>query len=148
MKATAVPGDARRLATEAVADGFELIVAAGGDGTVNEVLNGIGDAADGFARARFGVLPLGTVNVFAREIGLPLRIERAWETLQRGREARLDLPCVEFSANGVRRCCFCPLAIASMLCMIFEARWQFRTVLSSAFSDSVLSSGFCAARAA
>jgi diacylglycerol kinase family enzyme len=67
------------------------------------VLNGIGDAADGFAQARFGVLPLGTVNVFAREIGLPLRMERAWETLQRGRETRLNLPCVEFSANGVRR---------------------------------------------
>jgi len=103
LKATTIPGDARRLATEAVADGFELIVAAGGDGTVNEVLNGIGDAPDGFARAQFGVLPLGTVNVFAREIGLPLRIERAWEALQRGREARLDLPCVDFSANGVPR---------------------------------------------
>jgi diacylglycerol kinase (ATP) len=103
LKATTIPGDARRLATEAVADGFELIVAAGGDGTVNEVLNGIGDAADGFARVRFGVLPLGTVNVFAREIGLPLRIERAWETLQRGRETRLDLPRVEFSAKGARQ---------------------------------------------
>ncbi|HUA37768.1 MAG TPA: diacylglycerol kinase family protein [Candidatus Sulfopaludibacter sp.] len=103
LKATVVPGDARRLATEAVADGFELIVAAGGDGTVNEVLNGIGDAADGFARARLGVLPLGTVNVFAREIGLPLRIERAWETLQRGRETRLDLSRVEFSVDGARQ---------------------------------------------
>jgi len=103
LKATAAPGEARRLATEAVADGFEFIVAAGGDGTVNEVLNGIGDAPDGFARTRLGVLPLGTVNVFAREIGLPLRIERAWKTLQRGRETRLDLPCVEFSTNGVRR---------------------------------------------
>jgi YegS/Rv2252/BmrU family lipid kinase len=103
LKATAAPGDARRLAMEAVADGFELIVAAGGDGTMNEVLNGIGDASDGFARARLGVLPLGTVNVFAREIGLPLRIERAWTTLQRGHETLLDLPCVEFSANGVRR---------------------------------------------
>ena len=68
LKATTAPGDARRLAAEAVADGFELIVAAGGDGTVNEVLNGLGDAPDGFARARLGVLPLGTVNVFAREI--------------------------------------------------------------------------------
>jgi diacylglycerol kinase (ATP) len=103
LKATVAPGDARRLAREAVADGFELIVAAGGDGTLNEVLNGLGDAPDGFARARLGLLPLGTVNVFAREIGLPLRIERAWATLQRGRETRLDLPCVEFSANGVRR---------------------------------------------
>lgn len=103
LKATAAPGDARRLATEAVADGFDCIVAAGGDGTVNEVLNGIGDQADGFARTRLGVLPLGTVNVFAREIGLPLRIDLAWKTLQQGRERRLDLPCVEFSANGVRR---------------------------------------------
>jgi len=103
LKATAAPGEARRLATEAVSDGFELIVAAGGDGTVNEVLNGIGDAPDGFERARLGVLPLGTVNVFAREIGFPLRIERAWETLQRGRETRLDLPQVEFSTDGVHR---------------------------------------------
>lgn len=103
LKATAAPGDARRLAAEAVTDGFELIVAAGGDGTVNEVLNGISDAPDGFARVRLGVLPLGTVNVFAREIGLPLRIERAWETLQHGREVLLDLPCAEFLANGARQ---------------------------------------------
>ncbi len=103
LKATTAPDDARRLAAEAVADGFELVVAAGGDGTVNEVLNGLGDAPDGFARACLGVLPLGTVNVFARELGIPLRVERAWETLQRGRETRIDLPRVEFSANGVRQ---------------------------------------------
>lgn len=103
LKATATPGDARRLAAEAIADGFDFIVAAGGDGTVNEVLNGIGDAPDGFERVRLGVLPLGTVNVFAREIGLPLRVERAWEILQRGCEVRLDLPCVEFFQNGNKR---------------------------------------------
>ncbi len=100
LKATAAPGDARRLAAEAVGEGYDLVVAAGGDGTVNEVLNGIGDAPDGFARARLGVLPLGTVNVFARELKIPLRIERAWAVLQRGREMRMDLPRVEFSANG------------------------------------------------
>jgi len=99
LKATTAPDDARRLAAEAVADGFELVVAAGGDGTVNEVLNGLGDAPDGFARARLGVLPLGTINVFARELKIPLRLERAWETLRRGRELRIDLPRVEFSAN-------------------------------------------------
>jgi len=102
LKATTAPGDARRLAAEAVGEGFDLIIAAGGDGTVNEVLNGLGDAPDGFARARLGVLPLGTVNVFARELKIPLRIERAWEILQRGRETRIDLPRVEFSENGVR----------------------------------------------
>ena len=100
LKATAAPGDARRLAAEAVGEGYDLVVAAGGDGTVNEVLNGIGDAPDGFSRARLGVLPLGTVNVFARELKIPLRIERAWAVLQRGREMRMDLPRVEFSANG------------------------------------------------
>jgi YegS/Rv2252/BmrU family lipid kinase len=103
LKATTAPGDARRLATGAVADGFDLIVAAGGDGTVNEVLNGIGDAPDGFARTRLGVLPLGTVNVFARELKIPLRIEHAWEMVQRGRETKIDLPRVEFSANGVQQ---------------------------------------------
>jgi diacylglycerol kinase (ATP) len=80
-----------------------LIVAAGGDGTVNEVLNGLGDAPDGFARARLGVLPLGTVNVFARELKIPLRMEQAWDVSQRGREMRIDLPRVEFSAGGARQ---------------------------------------------
>jgi YegS/Rv2252/BmrU family lipid kinase len=101
FKATVAPGDARRLATEAIADGFDLIVAAGGDGTMNEVLNGIGDAPDGFERARLGVLPLGTMNVFARELKIPLRLERAWEVLRRGREIKIDLGCAEFSAGGV-----------------------------------------------
>ena len=103
LKATAAPGDARRLAAEAVADGFDLIVAAGGDGTVNEVLNGIGDAPNGFERVRLGVLPLGTVNVFARELKIPLRLERAWEILRRGREMKIDLGCAEFFENGVRK---------------------------------------------
>jgi YegS/Rv2252/BmrU family lipid kinase len=100
LKATAAPGDARRLAAEAVGEGYDLIAAAGGDGTVNEVLNGLGDAPDGFVRARLGVLPLGTMNVFARELKIPLRIERAWEILRRGSEMKIDLPRVDFSANG------------------------------------------------
>ncbi len=103
LKATTAPGDARRLAAEAVGEGFEVIVAAGGDGTVNEVLNGLGDAPEGFARVRLGILPLGTINVFARELKIPLRIERAWDVLQRGRDLLIDLPRAEFSANGDRR---------------------------------------------
>ena len=43
------------------------------------------------------------MNVFARELKIPLRIERAWDVLQRGRERRIDLPRVEFSANGIRQ---------------------------------------------
>ena len=62
---TCASGDAERLAREAD-QSFDLIVAAGGDGTVNEVANGI------FAASRpLAVLPLGTGNVLANEIGLP-----------------------------------------------------------------------------
>jgi diacylglycerol kinase (ATP) len=126
LKATTAPGAARALAAEAVTDGFDLVVAAGGDGTVNEVLNGIGDAPDGFARARLGVLPLGTVNVFARELKIPLRIERAWEVLQRGRETKIDLPRVEFSADGVlQKRYFCQLAGAGLDARAIElVDWQ------------------------
>ncbi len=100
LKLTTVPGDARRLAAEAVGEGFEAVVAAGGDGTVNEVLNGFGDTPDGFERALLGVLPLGTVNVFARELEIPMKLKAAWETISRGRETRIDLPRVEFTSNG------------------------------------------------
>ena len=100
LKLTAAAGDARRLAAAAVEEGFETIVAAGGDGTLNEVLNGIGDAPEGFARARLGVLPLGTVNVFARELAIPLQLAPAWKTICEGTEIRIDLPQVEYGANG------------------------------------------------
>jgi YegS/Rv2252/BmrU family lipid kinase len=100
LKLTTGPGEARTLATQAVAEGFEIVVAAGGDGTANEVLNGLGDAPDGFERARLGVLPLGTVNVFARELGLPRNIVKAWQTVRKGNETRIDLPRVEHQQNG------------------------------------------------
>jgi YegS/Rv2252/BmrU family lipid kinase len=114
---TAAAEDARRLGSEAVRDGFEIIVAAGGDGTINEVLNGIADVPDGFERARLGVLPLGTVNVFARELGIPRRFDRAWQTVLEARETRVDLPVVEYAENGNgarSRRCFAQLAGAGL----------------------------------
>lgn len=62
-------GDAERLAREAADSGIGLVLAAGGDGTVNEIVNGL-VAAD--RQPTLGVLPLGTANVLARELGLPL----------------------------------------------------------------------------
>ena len=103
FKPTATPGDARRLATGAVQDGFETIIAAGGDGTLNEVLNGICDVPDGLVRARLGVLPLGTVNVFARELGIPTQPDAAWAVLRRGHERTIDLPCLETGDAGSRQ---------------------------------------------
>ena len=100
LKAVTAPGDARRFAQAAVATGYDIIAAAGGDGTVNEVLNGIGDDPDGFTKTRLGVLPLGTVNVFARELKIPLKLERAWRVLKRANEMKIDLGRAEFSEDG------------------------------------------------
>jgi diacylglycerol kinase (ATP) len=128
LKLTAAAGEARRLAAEAVSEGFEVIVAAGGDGTINEVLNGIGDVPDGFARARLGVLPLGTVNVFARELAIPVKLDAAWAAVRQGRETRIDLPSVEYRVNGtLQRRCFAQLAGAGLDARAIElVQWQLK----------------------
>ncbi len=89
-------GDASRLAAQAVADGYELIVAAGGDGTINEVINGIGTSG-----ASLGILPFGTVNVFAQDLGIPRKTEEAWAVIERGRARSVDLAGAE--SNGKTR---------------------------------------------
>lgn len=128
LKPTAGAGDARRLAAIAVAENFDLIIAAGGDGTVNEVLNGIGDAPDGFQRARLGVLPLGTVNVFAKELKIPAQLPAAWDMLRRGREVKIDLPRVEYVADGKpERRYFVQLAGAGLDARAIECvSWQLK----------------------
>jgi len=91
IKATIGPGDAEAQAERAVDQGYTTIIAAGGDGTINEVVNGIGTAP-----VTLGILPMGTVNVFAMELGIPFNIEAAWKVI-RGRKTRsIDLA----SANG------------------------------------------------
>ncbi len=64
---TTAPGDATRLAAYAVEQSPDLIFAAGGDGTINEVINGMAGSQTPLA-----ILPLGTANVLAQELGLPL----------------------------------------------------------------------------
>jgi YegS/Rv2252/BmrU family lipid kinase len=112
---TTAPGDARRLAGQAVRDGFQTIIAAGGDGTVNEVLNGIADVPGGLCAVRLGVLPLGTVNVFARELRLPLHIGRAWRVLAAAREKMIDIGRAQFTLDGRPHTrCFIQLAGAGL----------------------------------
>jgi YegS/Rv2252/BmrU family lipid kinase len=84
-------------ATElAAAASDRIVIAAGGDGTVNEVLNGLSKSAT------LGILPLGTANVLARELGLPLDVERACERILRGESTRIDLG-VATNREGVER---------------------------------------------
>jgi diacylglycerol kinase (ATP) len=128
LKLTAAAGDARRLAAEAIREGFEIVAAAGGDGTLNEVLNGFADVPDGFERARLGLLPLGTVNVFARELAIPTKLDAAWAAICQGRETRIDLPTVDYHANGMReRRCFAQLAGAGLDARAVEqVQWQLK----------------------
>ncbi len=86
--ATVGAGDAEQRARAAVADGFDRIVAAGGDGTINEVVNGIAGS-----EAALGLMPMGTMNVFANELGLPANdLGRCWDIIQGGRTRLIDLP--------------------------------------------------------
>lgn len=80
------PGHASLLAREAVHSGMEMVVAAGGDGTVNEVMQSLVGQ-----RTALGVLPLGTINVWARETGIPLRLDQAREVLLHGVHRRIDV---------------------------------------------------------
>jgi diacylglycerol kinase (ATP) len=87
------PNHATELAALA---GDRLIVAAGGDGTVNEVLNGLSSGAT------LGILPLGTANVLARELGLPLDAEAACRRIVEGEVSRVDFG-VATDENGTER---------------------------------------------
>lgn len=85
---TTEPGQARELAAAAAKKGYRIVVAAGGDGTVNEVVNGIAGSD-----SALGVLPVGTMNVFAAELGLPARLRDAWRVIVEGKPRQVDLAC-------------------------------------------------------
>src|ERR1700757_1571434 len=92
IRITSHAGEAEAIARRAVEEGFGRIVAAGGDGTVNHVVNGIAGSD-----AILGILPMGTVNVFATELGLPANdLQLCWDILEAGKVRLVDLP----NANG------------------------------------------------
>lgn len=95
IQETARQGDATRFAREALAREYDLIVAAGGDGTINEVVNGL---AANWDHSTFGVIPLGTGNDFCRTIDMPQDIHAAVETLLRGDSHVLDVVRVDSDA--------------------------------------------------
>lgn len=92
MYATNHAGEARDLAARFANEGEPVVIAAGGDGTLNEVVSGLAGS-----KTILGVLPAGTMNVFAREMGIPFdSLERAFLVIERGFVKDVDL----FEANG------------------------------------------------
>lgn len=80
------PGEAVRLARQAAAEGYERIVAMGGDGTVCEVVSGFQGSG-----AALGIIPVGTGNDLARVVGIPSDPEQAARLVARGTERLIDL---------------------------------------------------------
>jgi diacylglycerol kinase family enzyme len=91
------PGDAEAIARRASGNGVALVVAAGGDGTIAEVAAGLAGSA-----ARLGLLPLGTANVLAWELGVPLAPEGAAQVLAGGRPALLRPGLARFGDGSTR----------------------------------------------
>jgi diacylglycerol kinase (ATP) len=90
-------GSAIHQAQEAVARGFDTVVACGGDGTVNEVLNGLMLAG---GDATLGVIPLGSGNLIATDVGLPRHTEAAARCLLRSQPRELHPGVINYQTKA------------------------------------------------
>jgi len=90
LQETRAPGDATAMAQQATAEGRQLVIACGGDGTLNEVVNGLAGGQNGH-RVPMALLPGGTANVLAKELGLPWDIPSAAKTLVHGEVKEIAL---------------------------------------------------------
>lgn len=94
---TTAPGSASLQAQQQIENGCDLIIAAGGDGTINEVANGMLHSGVPLA-----ILPGGTANVLAREIRLPVHMERVANSLQQLKPQRIAAGVLRFDGSQPR----------------------------------------------
>lgn len=90
VSVTQVPGEGIDIAEAAVHEGYDAVVAAGGDGTINEVINGILRATPDGPTLPFGILPLGTANDFNMMAGLPDSVTEAFAVIKAGHTRQID----------------------------------------------------------
>lgn len=96
------PGDATRLTREALRGGAERVVAIGGDGTINEVVNGFFDdkGAAIAPAASFAVIPFGTGGDFRRSVHMPVELADAAKVIAANHRRKIDVGRLEFTASG------------------------------------------------
>ncbi len=99
-------GHAAELARDAIAKGYELVIAAGGDGTIHEIVNGL--MADGKSLTKLGLIPLGSGNDFAYGLGLHSDVDSAIKNIFTGSAKLIDVALIaddrgrqEYVANGL-----------------------------------------------
>lgn len=98
LKLTTRPHEATEIAARAARNGSSDVFVAGGDGTINEVIQGLAGT-----KARLGIIPRGTANVLARELGLPLGEKEAAVVAARGNSRRIHLGLAIDETNNLSR---------------------------------------------
>ncbi len=96
---TTAPGEAARLATDAAIAGYRLVVAVGGDGTINEVVNGLFGSGPPPADLQLGVVQAGRGSDFGRTVGVPSDMREALARLISGRTQQLDIGRMTYYAG-------------------------------------------------
>src|SRR5215467_1731672 len=89
LQLTSGPGNATEIAANAARNGSSEVIVAGGDGTINEAIQGLAGT-----EARLAIIPRGTGNVLARELGLPLDEEAAVAVVEKGNSRKIFLGVV------------------------------------------------------
>lgn len=98
LRFTSGPGDATAIAARAARNGSSEVIVAGGDGTINEAIQGLAGT-----KARLGIIPRGTANVLARELGLPLDDEQALKVVAQGQSRQIYLGLAIDETTNERR---------------------------------------------
>ena len=98
LRLTKGPGDATEIAARAAGNGSGDVIVAGGDGTINEVIQGLAGTS-----ARLAIIPRGTANVLARELGLPLDEQKAVAIAARGKSREIYLGVAINETTNERR---------------------------------------------
>ncbi len=96
---TEAPGHAVELAKAAAENGYDLVVSVGGDGTINEVVNGLYESGN-IKDTRLGIISTGTGGDYVRTVGVPRRYEEACRCFIEPKTLTVDLGIVEYANNG------------------------------------------------
>jgi len=146
---TEFSGQATEIAKECVSKGYDLVIAVGGDGTVNEVINGLAGSS-----VTLGVIPMGTANIFALQLNYPFIIQEACEKILNGQVREMDLgicneryfSCyagVGFDAQIYKATDSKLKKLFGALAYVFMAAWQvlsykFQPILIKTDKDAIL----------
>jgi diacylglycerol kinase (ATP) len=128
LKFTQYAGHATQLATEAANDGADVVVAIGGDGTINEVAKGLR-----FGRAALGIVPMGSGNGLARHLGISMDVKKAVEQVFSHRTITIDSGLI----NGHPFFCTAGVGFDAQVAAVFaqQKKRGFMTYIKTSFME-------------